>query len=432
MSACVATSDLESLTQNLVQNAQALNQYYSKNAYPAPSFASDAPFAAIPESAPIEVKIARDAAMDHALKIFDLLSGPSKVLSNLTVSYQAVACLRWLCYFNVLKNVPLEGSISYADLAEEANVSEDSLKPIARMAMTSRFLCEPTPEHVSHTAASIMLAKSKPLHDWALFMGKEAILIALDMVEATEKWPKSTGTNQTPFNIAMETDLSFFDHLQQRPDHMRMYADYQKAVASTEGLDLRHVVQGYAWAGLGKATVVDVGGSVGLASVALAEAFPDLNFIVQELPDVIPGGQEYLATVKNDTVKSRIQYKAQDFFQDQAETGADVYLLRMILHYWSFDDSVQIIKKLVPALKPGHSRILVMDTTMPRPGAVSTVTERQLRVRDLAMMQLHGSHERTPEDWNAIFKAADPRLQLKGIYMPFGSELSLMELVLDK
>lgn len=126
------------------------------------------------------------------------------------------------------------------------------LKTVARMAMTARILCEPEREQVQHTAASAMLAKNGALHDWALIMGLEPVDIAMKMVEATEQ-------NKVPFNIALGTDLPFFQHLQTRPDHLHKYTEYQRAVASTEGLDLRHVVNGYDWTSLGTATVIDVG-----------------------------------------------------------------------------------------------------------------------------------------------------------------------------
>lgn len=119
-----------------------------------------------------------------------------------------------------------------------------------------------------------------------------------------------------------------------------------------------------------------------------------------------------------------------DFFEEQPVNGAEVYLVRMVLHYWSAEDCVRILKRLVLALTPGKSRIVVMDTVLPTPGKVSTLVERQLRVRDLAMMQLQGNHERSEEDWQAIFTAADPRLEMRGCSMPFGSEMSIMELVL--
>lgn len=124
--------------------------------------------------------------------------------------------------------------------------------------MTARLFYEPAPDRIAHTATSAWLATNQPLHDWALYICKEAVAVALNMVEATEKWPSSTETNQTAFNIALQTDLPFFAHLKTRPEHLRLYSEYQKAVASTEGLDLQHLVHGYDWQALGKAQIVDV------------------------------------------------------------------------------------------------------------------------------------------------------------------------------
>lgn len=85
-----AMSDLkpspEEIAQTLMQDVQVLMDYYRSNEYPVPSFAEDSPAHAVPETAPRHVKIARDAAMNSALKIFDMFAGPSQFLSNLTVS----------------------------------------------------------------------------------------------------------------------------------------------------------------------------------------------------------------------------------------------------------------------------------------------------------------------------------------------------------
>lgn len=170
-----------------------------------------------------------------------------------------------------------------------------------------------------------------------------------------------------------------------------------------------------------------------MASVRLAKEFPNLRFIVQELPsDVLADGKAYASSIENQSVVDRVQYQAHDFFQEQPVRGAPVYLLRMILHYWSFDESVRILKSLVSSMIPGSSRLLVMDTVLPDPGRVTTITERHLRVRDLAMMQLHGGHERRPDEWEAIFKFADSRLRLADVVIPFGSQLALMVVELDQ
>lgn len=152
---------------------------------------------------------------------------------------------------------------------------------------------------------------------------------------------------------------------------------------------------------------------------------------MQELPDVVKQGKEYISSLNDQHIASRITYETHDFFDDQPVAGADVYLLRMILHYWSIEESVKILQKLASVLRPNYSRILVMDTVLPSPGSVTTVTERQLRTRDLAMMQIHSSGERNIEDWEAIYTKADPRFRVKSVHLPFGSQMSVMELVLD-
>lgn len=47
------------------------------------------------------------------------------------------------------------------------------------------------------------------------------------------------------------------------------------------GMETEHVVNGYPWGDLGEATVVDLGGSHGAISVALARRYPSLKLIVQ-------------------------------------------------------------------------------------------------------------------------------------------------------
>jgi 6-hydroxytryprostatin B O-methyltransferase len=126
------------------------------------------------------------------------------------------------------------------------------------MAMTAHILCEPQSEQVQHTAASALLARSSALHDWALIMGIEPVDIAMKMVEATERWPQGGKINETAFNVALDTDLPFFQHLQKNPELLAKYTEYQRAVSGTEGLDLKHVVHGYDWKKLGVSTVIDV------------------------------------------------------------------------------------------------------------------------------------------------------------------------------
>lgn len=61
---------------------------------------------------------------------------------------------------------------------------------------------------------------------------------------------------------------------------------------------------------------------------------------------------------------------AHDFFTEQPVKGADVFLLRCILHDWSDKYAIKILRALVPALKP-DVRIIVNEAVVPEPAAFS-------------------------------------------------------------
>ncbi|KAA8644447.1 hypothetical protein EYZ11_003576 [Aspergillus tanneri] len=423
---------MEEVAQSLTKDVKFLSEYLVSTGHPVPSFDRHTPTVVLPDDASRDAHVARERILDNALKLLQLATGPSEYLATLQTGYHYLSCLRWLCHFRVFHLVPLQGSVSYVDLAVLANVPEDSLKAIARMAITSGLFVENPPQHLAHSATSALLCTNENFHDWAVFMSDISAPTAAAMVDAHEKWPNSHLPTQTAYNLAFHTDLPFFKHLGQHPERHRQFAGYMRSVTTSQGTGLNHLVVGWDWAALGRARVVDVGGSTGHASISLAREFPELSFVVEDLPEVVAGGPEYLASLPDaDDLECRIEYRAHSFFDPQPVTDGDVYLLRMILHDWPAEDSVRILSRLVQALKPG-ARIIVMDTVLPSPGAIPASKERLLRVRDLTMMQVFNSRERHMEDWIDIFRKVDGRLTMKKVEQPFGSVMSLIELHLDE
>ena len=130
---------------------------------------------------------------------------------------------------------------------------------------------------------------------------------------------------------------------------------------------------------------------------------------------------------------SRISTQIYDFFTPQPVQGADVYLLRMILHDWPAADAVKILKNQLEALKASpRARLIIMDTVLPRPGSISTVEEGLLRVRDLTMIQTFNSKEREVGEFEKLFSQAHDEegcLALKNMIKPPGSLMSVMEVI---
>ena len=180
---------------------------------------------------------------------------------------------------------------------------------------------------------------------------------------------------------------------------------------------------------LGFLTSVDtaqVGGNSGSASLALAKAFPNLRFVVQDLLGPISNARIQAESLPAD-ILGRIEFFEHDFFTPQPVKDADVYLLRMIIHDWADADAVRILKELTEVMKEG-SRIVIMDMVLPTPGTSSQTLEAALRQKDLMMRQVLNAREREVEDWQALIRSVEERLQIVAIRRPEGSQHSIIEI----
>ena len=149
------------------------------------------------------------------------------------------------------------------------------------------------------------------------------------------------------------------------------------SLTSHPGHSPHHLATGYPWASLQPgSTVIDMGGSEGHVSVAIAKQHHHLQFIVQDLPEVISNAA--LGNEVEERVKKRVRFMTQDFLKEQTVRG-DVFLLRWILHDWPDMYVVRILRNLRRVLRD-RDKVVVNDQLMPGTGEVSSVIERQIRL----------------------------------------------------
>jgi len=188
-----------------------------------------------------------------------------------------------------------------------------------------------------------------------------------------------------------------------------------------------HLHTAFNWAGLGKGTVVDVGGSTGHVSIELAKAFPQLQFVVQDFAAL----GSYHDAVPDD-LKPRIRFQAQDILKENAYPNGDVYLLRSILHDWSDKYAILILKNLVPVLKDG-ARVLIADFIMPETSSSGPMwLERLSTIRSMQMMTVVNAPERAEKDWRDVIKQADLRYSVEAVVTPPGTAMSVIEIKFTK
>ena len=120
---------------------------------------------------------------------------------------------------------------------------------------------------------------------------------------------------------------------------------------------------------------VDVGGSHGKAAIAVAEAYPEMRCVVQDI------SEPTIAAAKNslpDNLKDRVEYQVHDFWHDQPVKGADIYFFRYIFHDWSDSNAIKLLRAVVPSLKAG-SRVVINDACLPSYGEASMYKLRMSR-----------------------------------------------------
>jgi hypothetical protein len=154
---------------------------------------------------------------------------------------------------------------------------------------------------------------------------------------------------------------------------------------------------------------------------------PNLEFIVQDRSEVAEGFASASSSYPS-SVSSRVSFHVHDFWMPQSIRGAEVYLFRTIMHDYSDEYAVKILRATVPAMKPG-ARIIVIDTVVPPRDTVPNSVYRVVLGLDMQMMVCMNSLERTAEEWEALFQKADERLVLRNVNQQPGVAFAVIEVV---
>ncbi|KAJ6843794.1 trans-resveratrol di-O-methyltransferase-like isoform X2 [Iris pallida] len=147
---------------------------------------------------------------------------------------------------------------------------------------------------------------------------------------------------------------------------------------------------------VGVKTLVEVAGGTGTMALAIADAFPDVKCTVFDLPHMIE------ALEKSD----KVAYVGGDMFE--RIPPADLLILKWVLHGWSDEHCVKILKnckEAIPTKENGGKAIIidkVMDTS---DGVHPKLTETQLHF-DIHMMVHTTGKQRTEAEWKTLFDAA--------------------------
>lgn len=149
--------------------------------------------------------------------------------------------------------------------------------------------------------------------------------------------------------------------------------------------------------------VVDVAGGNGALLAAVLRAHPSMRGILFDLPAGLAGAS---SVMEKAAVSDRVSMVEGSFFES-VPAGADVYLLKSIIHDWDDERAVAILETCRRAMKD-DARLVLVERVVTE--GVPDAEDIGPLMSDLHMMVLLGGRERTTTEHGELFAAAGLRL----------------------
>lgn len=284
------------------------------------------------------------------------------------------------------------GPLPAAELAVAVGAKEGHLRRLLRLLVLLGIFTEPESGVYANSPVSELLRRDHPhTHlDLVLHLGDESYW----------GWAKLhdsmlPGAPDTAFSVASD-GLSFWEWLE-REENQAVEERFNRAMTNHSRLVVPVALKEYDWAQHAGATVADIGGGEGFFLSSLLRQHPGMRGILFDRPQAMEESRAVWRSQHSDLM-DRVELVNGDFFQ--LAPAADVYFLKFILHDWSDEDSVKILRTLRQAAPPG-AHLVLCEAALPD-GQAWGVDKACM---DLQMMALAGGKERTVGEWRALLAA---------------------------
>ncbi|KAL4988007.1 hypothetical protein BDW68DRAFT_187592 [Aspergillus falconensis] len=343
-----------------------------------------------------------------------MVTRPTSFLQQLALQAslrtQLLANLQWLCEFQVLACIPLDGEVAFEEVADISNVPVDQLQRVVRLMVTAGFLSEQSSGHVAHTPLSASFVTDPDLLDASLFLAQVAVPAALKMPRSMGQ-PDAYDHGLSPSAIGRSESRAAgleerFDPAQ--PKTQRQFEAYLARGILDEPVAVDEVLRLVDWAAIGPATVVDIHPPSTTTVAMIAALVPAVQFVIQtSSPDnghsgLITGSEPSWVTCHlPSSIRSRVSVQSRAAAAPQTVMGAAVYILRVpspspMLPWAKLrSQTVMELQAHLQVLRTQPaSRLMITALVLPPPGTVNQETESMVRLRDMSLLQL--SNERQP------------------------------------
>jgi hypothetical protein len=295
-----------------------------------------------------------------------------------------------------------------AELAAETNTHPRSLHRMLRGLAAWGFLLERNDGRYASTPVAELFREDKPgLRNNALMLAEEGY----------QSWAEMMYT--------LRTGKPAFEHIfgksrwEKLAENPAALEQFNAAMVETSTRVARALIASYDFGEV--RSVVDVGGGNGglLAGVLLAH--PEMKGVLVDLPQGLVGARERLDAAG---LGDRVSIKEGSFF-DEVPSGADLYLLKSIVHDWDDERAVEILKTCRTAMH-SRARLALVERQLPELIDNPDVALPSV-MTDLQMMLVLGGAERTSSEYRHLMAGA--ALEMNRV-IPIGADFCVFEAVI--
>ena len=201
-------------------------------------------------------------------------------------------------------------------------------------------------------------------------------------------------SGKTAIELASGT-TNWIEYYQQEP---KRAAVFNTAMTALSNAHYAGVVDAYDFRSIRK--VVDVGGGHGRLLSMILKAHPKIHGVLFDLQHAFEGGQR---TIAEAGLSDRCEVVSGDFFRS-VPAGGDAYILSRVIHDWTDEKAVAILK-VVRGVLSAKGRLLLFETMIRAHDRLSYPL-----LSDLNMVIRTGGCERTEAEYRTLYKAAGFKL----------------------
>jgi hypothetical protein len=296
----------------------------------------------------------------------------------------AVSCLAQLGIPDLVDAAPK----SAEELAKETGADTQALYRLMRATACVGVLSEGPDGKFSQTPSSkVLCSNATPsLRAFAIMTGREWHGRGWSRLEYCVR----TGRQA----LEQIYGMPIFEYLKQNPGEAQIFND---AMTELSMIDGPAVADAYNFEGL--RSIVDIAGGHGLLLATILQKNPHLRGTLFEMPHVLEGA----ANGPLKPLMERCTLASGDMFSS-VPSGADAYIMKHIIHDWTDDRCLLLLKACRKGVNPG-GRLLVIDNVI-QPGNDFSPG----KFLDLQMLIFPSGCERTEKQFRDLLSAAGWRL----------------------